>query len=561
MTVRHAILVETAPRERTGTVAPSPAMTSPATRPVGGDRTPTPGVEIPKGAPRSACAGTQIPRYTNFAYLQQERRRVTASESAIAPRVVKAAAAPKVTMRKALSDPALLGGVLAGDSWRAWRILLIAAMGEGLDDEERAIFQKLTGRAEESGERLEELWAVIGRRGGKSRAIAVLIVFVAVFVDHSAVLVVGERPVVLCLAPSQKQAGVVLGYVAGIFESTPMLAKLVKNKTAEILSLTNGIEIEIRAASFRNVRGVTAVAVVGDEAAFWFDDSSGSSNPDTAILDALRPALATTDGLLAVISSPHARRGAVYETWARHYGEKGDKRILVAQGGSRDFNPSLPQKVVDRAMERDPGAASAEYLGLFRSDLEQFISHEAVRACVMPGVFEIAPRHGFSYIAFVDPSGGSADAMTLAIAYCDRSERAYLAAIREVRPPFSPEATVADFVELLRSYGVTRVRGDRYAGEWPRERFRALGVDYQPSDKSRSEIYGELLPLINSQRASLLDDKRLVSQLIGLERRTSRGGKDSIDHAPGGHDDLANATAGAVVYAVARDRRPRFVFG
>ena len=129
----------------------------------------------------------------------------------------KASPAPQtaMTMRRALSDPALLGKVLAGDSWRAWRILLIATMGEALDDEERAIFQRLTGRPQEPGERLEELWAVVGRRGGKSRAIAVLCVFIAVFVDHSSVLVVGERPVVLCLAPSQKQAGVVFGYVGG----------------------------------------------------------------------------------------------------------------------------------------------------------------------------------------------------------------------------------------------------------------------------------------------------------------------------------------------------------
>jgi hypothetical protein len=465
----------------------------------------------------------------------------------------KPSPAPKtaMTMRRALSDPALLGNVLAGDSWRAWHILLIAAMGEALTDNERASFQKLTGRPQEPGERLEELWAVVGRRGGKSRAIAVLIVFVAVFVDHSAVLVSGERPVVLCLAPSQKQAGVVFGYVAGILESAPMLAKLVASKTAEILALKNGIEIEIRSASFRNVRGVTAVAVVGDEAAFWYDDSSSSSNPDTAILDALRPALATTGGLLAVISSPYARRGAVYETWARHFGEKGDPRILVAQGASRDFNPSLPQKVVDRAMERDPAAASAEYLGLFRSDLEAFVSHEAVAACVDRGVIERAPDQGRTCIAFVDPSGGSSDAMTLAVAFRD-GERAYLAALREVKPPFSPESTVADFAALLRSYGVTSVRGDRYGGEWPREQFRKHGIDYQPADKTRSELYGELLPLINSERAVLLDDKRLVSQLVGLERRTSRAGKDSIDHAPGGHDDVANAAAGAIVYAAAR---------
>jgi hypothetical protein len=61
-----------------------------------------------------------------------------------------------------------------------------------------------------------------------------------------------------------------------------------------------------------------------------------------------------------------------------------------------------------------------------------------------------------------------------------------------------------------------------------------------------------LLPLLNSRKVQLLDDRRLISQLHGLERRTARGGKDSIDHAPGSHDDAANAVAGALVLASGR---------
>ena len=38
---------------------------------------------------------------------------------------------------------------------------------------------------------------------------------------------------------------------------------------------------------------------------------------------------------------------------------------------------------------------------------------------------------------------------------------------------------------------------------------------------------------------------RSVAQICGLERRTGRSGRDSIDHAPNGHDDIANAVAGA----------------
>jgi hypothetical protein len=104
--------------------------------------------------------------------------------------------------------------------------------------------------------------------------------------------------------------------------------------------------------------------------------------------------------------------------------------------------------------------------------------------------------------------------------------------------PTEPGERVDEF------YRVRKVRGDRYAGEWPREQFRKHGVDCETAAKPKSELFGELLPVINSRRAALLDDNR--TQLTALERRTSRGGKDSIDHPPGAHDDLANSVAGVI---------------
>jgi hypothetical protein len=115
-----------------------------------------------------------------------------------------------------------------------------------------------------------------------------------------------------------------------------------------------------------------------------------------------------------------------------------------------------------------------------------------------------------------------------------------------VRPPFSPESVVEEFVHVLRSYRIDRVYGDRYAGEWPRERFREHGVIYEPAEKTKSDMYRELLPLLNSRRVELLEHPRLINQLCSLERRTARGGRDSIDHPPGQHDDIANAAAGAL---------------
>jgi hypothetical protein len=100
---------------------------------------------------------------------------------------------------------------------------------------------------------------------------------------------------------------------------------------------------------------------------------------------------------------------------------------------------------------------------------------------------------------------------------------------------------------VLKSYGVHEVTGDRYAGEWPRERFNQRGITYEPAEKPESAIYQEFLAVINSGRCELLDHPRMIGQLCSLERRTARGGRDSIDHPPGAHDDIANAAVGVLV--------------
>ena len=193
----------------------------------------------------------------------------------------------------------------------------------------------------------------------------------------------------------------------------------------------------------------------------------------------------------------------------------------------------------------NPGA---KVVCMFRTDVEGFITREAVEACISLGIRERPPQRSLSYVAFVDPSGGSSDAMTLAIAHTEGTTQ-ILDAIRERKPPFSPEAVTEEYSKLIREYRCTTVYGDRYGGEWPREQFRKPGVNYEPAEKPKSELYRDLLPLLNSTAADLLEHDKMVTQLISLERRTSRGGKDSIDHPPGGHDDIANAVAGALVLA------------
>jgi hypothetical protein len=233
--------------------------------------------------------------------------------------------------------------------------------------------------------------------------------------------------------------------------------------------------------------------------------------------------------------------------FSKHFGANGDPLVLVAQGSSRTFNPTLSQAVVTRAYERDAVAAASEFGAQFRTDIESFVSIEAVNACVDYGTYERAPLSGVSYSGFTDPSGGAADSMCLAIGHNDfSSQTIVLDCLREMVPPFSPESTVEDFAKTLKAYGVSRVVGDRYAGIWPVAEFARFGITYEQNAAPKSDLYRDLLPLLNSRRIGLLDNQKLVAQLVGLERRTARGGKDSFDHSPGAHDDLANCTAGVV---------------
>ena len=457
---------------------------------------------------------------------------------------------PKVSMRQALEDPNLLGALMHGPSWAVWRALLIASRGEQLTAPELALFTARTGRPLAPTQPTSEMAFIAGRRSGKTVAAACYAVYLAALCDHRKALTVGEHAVLLFLAQSQRTAKVAFQYACGLFETTPLLRQLVVNRTADTIELSGGVDLEIRPASFRGLRGVTAVGVIADELGYWYSDDS--ANPDVEVLAAVRPALATTGGPLLLVSSPYARRGELWDVYRRHFGPDGDPDILVAHGASRDFNETLPQAVVDRAIARDSARFRAEYLAEFRSDVETFIAVEAVRACVDVGVRERAPEYYATYSAFIDPAGGSGgDSMTLAVAHL-AGKIVVLDCIREVRPPFSPAAVVENFVQALQTYQVWSITGDRWAGEWVREPLEQRGISYEVSDHTKSEIYQAIMPSLNSRAVALLDNDRLERQLVSLERKVSRGGRDSIDHPPGGHDDVANAVCGALLVAQER---------
>lgn len=430
------------------------------------------------------------------------------------------------------------------DSWAAWRAVKAAQYGLPLTDAQLATYGHLAGRTAPPGRPVAEFWGVAGRGSGKSRMGGLDAVYLGTRRYRFAR---GERGLIPCLAADREQATILYGYVVGMFEQDPDLARLIVAQRADELDLVNGVRIAVKSSHYRRVRGWSLPAALCDELAFWWDEES--SNPDREILRALRPGLARVPGsMLVCLSSPYARRGELFRAYERYFG-KDDPDALVVVAPTRELNPTIPEAVIARAEQEDPEAARSEWHAQFRSDIEALFAADAVSAVVIPGRREIPPIDGLSYHGFCDPSGGSADAFTLAISHRE-GDRAILDAIRERRPPFSPDQVCAEFGELLKSYRLSQVSGDRYAGQWPAERFQAHGITYRAAEKTKNVLYQELLPIVNGGRCELLDVARLRTQLEQLERKTGRSGQDTISHPPAGHDDVANSAAGALVSAL-----------
>jgi hypothetical protein len=447
-----------------------------------------------------------------------------------------------VTLAEALADDALFAGHFAGPSWDPWKAFLKAWEGLPLSPEDLALYQRCTGRTVPPSAPSRETTVIAGRRGGKSRVLSLIATFLACFKDYSPHLAAGEVATVGIICADRRLAKQLLKYISGLLSSTPLLADLVEDELQETIRLTNRVEIMVQTASWRATKCYSCAAILADELAFWRDETS--ANPADEILRAVRPGLASIPGsCLLKASSPYGRKGPLFNDYRRFFG-RDDGRVLVWRAPSLAMNPSLDPAVVAEAEEEDPQAAAAEWHAQFRDDLSDYISREVVDSCVVQGRVELAPVSGQRYSAFVDPAGGGGgDAMTLAIGHRE-GDRAVIDAIRERRPPFSPDDVCREFAEVLRQYGIRRAEGDRYAGQWPAERFQAHGITYEPAARPKSDLYRDSLPLLTSGRLELLDNPRLIAQFCGLERKVARGGRDSVDHGPGAHDDVANAVAG-----------------
>ena len=212
--------------------------------------------------------------------------------------------------------------------------------------------------------------------------------------------------------------------------------------------------------------------------------------------------MATIPGAkLLAISTPYAKTGVLFEAYKQYFPRE-DDHALVWVAGTRTMNPTITEALIDRELQNDPDAGRAEWLAHFREDLETAFSLDAIEPCVIPGQVELLPAQDVSYVAFVDPSGGRYDQFTLAVAHTDR-ENIIIDLLKAWRPPFDPSEVVAHCASILGWYRVRTVTGDAYGGEWPREQFRNNGIEYEVSEKNRSDLYLNLIPIVCSRKVDI----------------------------------------------------------
>lgn len=449
-----------------------------------------------------------------------------------------------------MTNHRLAGPEFSGPTWSTWRVIARLIDGDAhlLTTDEQELALRLTGRTVLPTAAPREVFVGAGRRGGKSRFGAVVATWLAA--AEYPQLSSGETAIVVHIAPDKRQAEIDLSYARGIVKDSKLLSAELIADTTEGLEFAHRTRLEVATASYRTVRGRTLAGGIVDESSFLRADDSAL--PDKELVRALRPGLLTLHGLLLVISSPHRKVGILYDAHRKYFGNDKQDRGLYIQASTRDLNPGIDEQDIAEAMQDDPQAAQSEYLGHFRADLQGFLDDETVDAAIVPGRRMLPRILGCKYVAFADPSGGRGDSFTLAIAHQEpapagqQGGRVVLDVLAAVAPPFDPETVVASMAETLKGYGLREVTGDQYAGEWVPAAFHRHGTTYKPSELTRSEIYLEVLPLFSQGRIELLDLPVLRTQLLLLERRTRAGGRDSVDHPRGAHDDHANAAAGAL---------------
>jgi hypothetical protein len=455
-----------------------------------------------------------------------------------------------ISLAAAMRDPKLLGEPFKADSFWPWHTVAKVISGEALDQREAELFRRCTGRTKLPTGPISDLTLLVGRRGGKDRFLSAVGVHRAALSQNwSKFLSAGEQGSVILIGSDRKQAKILRRYCRALV-AMPMIKAEVVRYTDEILEFKNGAALEVCTNDAGTVRGRSVLALIGTETSFWNVDPDADSSDEEVVSAAEAGAAMVPDGGLTILSSSvHRKKGLMYKRWKTLHGAD-DAEDIVWLASSRTMNPSLPQKVVDKAKLKDPQRAAAEFESVWREDISDFVPRDIIDQATDKGVKERPPMPGIEYFGFADAAGGTGrDSFTICVGHREAGGMVVIDCLRERQPRFVPKSVVKEFSDLFRSYRVSKIKSDRFANAWAADEWTRCGITCEPSALSKSEIYLGALPVLMSGQARLLDSERLRDQLTGLERRVYASGRETVDDsgAQSAHDDLANVCCGVLV--------------
>lgn len=426
----------------------------------------------------------------------------------------------------------------------AQRTALKAVYGLPLTYNELDMFKRITGLTRyRAAIEWDEASFILGRRSGKSDQIASSIaLYEGCCRKHK--FTTGQTGVVMVVASEKKrQAKIVFKYIEGKLKKSPILRKMIVNITQEIITLNNGVELQVYPCNIGRVRGVSLICFIADEVAHWKVEGK---DVDVDVLDSVRPGLDFDYSKIVKISTPYMQRGEIYQDYKDFYGKINDD-VIVFQGDTKLFNPAYSEKKLAKLKKRKPLTYRTEHLAFFRTDLSAMYDPAIIDKAINYGrPLEISEVKGIEYKAFTDCAGGGGkDSYSIAIGHLEH-EKVIVDVVRSRKPKFNPDEVTSGYCDLVKDYRINKVYGDKFSGDWASNSWAKHDINYERSEKTKSELYLEAESPFNTERVDLPDKELAITQLKNLIRKTRSGGKDSVDTDSGQPEDEANAIAGVI---------------
>lgn len=407
-----------------------------------------------------------------------------------------------------------------------------------------------------------DITVVCGRRSGKTGYIGIPIaLYEALLGGHEAHLRRGERATIPIIAQDKEIAGETLATLLALVTGTPALRAELQRETAGLVLFKNRVQVQVKACNFRATRGLHIPVAILDEIGVW---NVEGVNPDRAVVESLRPAMATFPRRrLVKLSSPWAKAGILWDDFERGWGTE-DTRTLLWKAPTWYMNPTIPADYFVAEHDRDPDIARREYGAEFSEPIDAFLPWQSIKDAVDEKVVERSPNKDRQYRVAVDVAFRT-DSTVLCL--CHREgDRVLVDVWREWRPVrgkvvLSLESLAKQVALVCRLYGVRNVVGDQFCAEPVREAFRRRGLAFSevaftarrwrrqtPDDRrevgaSKVDIFGAMKTLLLQGRLRLVDVPEGARQLRNLEVKRSFSGNEQIGAPAGQHDDYAAALA------------------